>query len=162
MRTCRWYWFSFPKGFGVTPEWRETGRQELSRKNWSEVGLQFRSPSFPIRLLFSEPVNLYTRTSVCAHTHAHSSAQQGVKVEVGLRLGHFSQPPLWRGMGKEVREQSEQGGLHMYMSTVCPAQEGGHVCPSLQSPGLGLKGRVILAGAKHGYQVWEQFVKEGC
>lgn len=65
-------------------------------------------------------------------------------------------------MGKEVREQSEGGCLHMQVWVVCPAQEGGHVCLFLQSPGLGVKGRAILAGAKHGYQVWEQFAKQEC
>ena len=64
-------------------------------------------------------------------------------------------------MGKEAREQSERECLHMHTWAMCPAQEGGHVCPFLQSPGLGVNRQVILTGAEHGYQVWEQFAKEG-
>lgn len=98
------------------------------------------------------------------HTHLHTPTLictlQGVKVEVGLRLGHFSQTPLWRGMGKEVREKREQGCSCMHVWAVCPVQEGGHVCLFLQSPGLEVKGTVILDGATHGCQVWEQFAKE--
>lgn len=37
--------------------------QELSGKKRTEVGLEYRSPNVPIRLLFYEPVSLYT----CRH-----------------------------------------------------------------------------------------------
>lgn len=81
----------------------EVAGQELSRKKESEVGFQYRSPGFPIRLLFSEPVSLYTRTRVCTHTctEQHSAESES-------RSGHF---PLSRGAWERRQQSRVSGGV---------------------------------------------------
>lgn len=60
-----------------------------------------------------------------AHTHARSNTQQGVKVEVGLFLGHFSQTPIQRGVGKEVKVS---GGLYTCMHGQCALRRRVAMC----------------------------------
>lgn len=142
METHMKKYFSFPKGFRGIFAGKETRRQKLSRKKVGELGLQSRSPSFPMRL-FSDPPSLYTFTYVCTHTctQQHSAGSERTNgASPGTFLPEF---PLW-GHGKEGKRA--EVFAHAYV---------GSVCLFLQSPGPGVKRRVILTGTNYQYQVWK-------
>lgn len=86
----------------------------------------------------TSPLDCFSMSlSIC--THAHTCRQRhsaGSESRSGALTWTLLPESLWRGMGKEVREQSEQGCLHIHTWALRPAQEGCQVCPFLQSPGL--------------------------
>lgn len=93
--------FPFPRALGSLLNGRGC-RARAFQEERVRAGFQYRSPGFPIRLLFSEPVSLYTHTRVCTHTciEQHSA---GSESRSGASSWTFlpDSPPEGHGKGGE-------------------------------------------------------------
>lgn len=143
-------WFP-PKDFGANPEWRGLGGQEPSRKDGLETGLQNRSPTFPIRLLFREPVRPYIGTPL--HTQQQSAGR-------GRRSGALPWTLLPDFPPWERRQESRVGRFARAQVGSVSCTGGWRCVPVPLVARRGLNEAVIPAGAKLSHQVWEQVARE--